>query len=74
MERVSRPPKCSLLDEPGGYGSVLTRSPKPFVSLTSFGEREAARTLELAEKYGVRISSLGYYPNPLCADPIEREN
>ena len=44
------------------------------LDVTSFGEREAARTRELAEKYGVRISSLGYYPNPLCADPIEREN
>jgi sugar phosphate isomerase/epimerase len=44
------------------------------LDVTSFGEREAARTRELAEKYGVRISSLGYYPNPLCADPNEREN
>jgi sugar phosphate isomerase/epimerase len=44
------------------------------LDVTSFGEREAARTLELTEKYGVRISSLGYYPNPLCADPTEREN
>jgi len=44
------------------------------LDVTSFGEREAGRTRELTEKYGVRISSLGYYPNPLCADPIEREN
>jgi sugar phosphate isomerase/epimerase len=44
------------------------------LDVTSFGEREAARTGELTEKYGVRISSLGYYPNPLCADPLEREN
>src|ERR1700722_587312 len=44
------------------------------LDVTSFGEREAAQTRELSEKYGVRISSLGYYPNPLCADPIEREN
>jgi sugar phosphate isomerase/epimerase len=26
----------------------------------------------LIAKYGVQISSLGYYPNPLCADPTER--
>ena len=44
------------------------------LDVTSFREREATRTRELSEKYGVRISSLGYYPNPLCADPIEREN
>jgi sugar phosphate isomerase/epimerase len=44
------------------------------LDVTSFGEREAARTRELTEKYGVRISSLGYYPNPLCADPSEREH
>jgi sugar phosphate isomerase/epimerase len=43
------------------------------LDVTSFGAREAARTRELTAKYGVRISSLGYYPNPLCADPIERE-
>src|ERR1700693_3325419 len=44
------------------------------LDVTSFGESEAARTHELTDKYDVRISSLGYYPNPLCADPIEREN
>jgi sugar phosphate isomerase/epimerase len=44
------------------------------LDVTSFGKSEAARTRELTEKYGVRISSLGYYPNPLCADPSEREN
>ncbi|MBV9643910.1 MAG: sugar phosphate isomerase/epimerase [Verrucomicrobia bacterium] len=44
------------------------------LDVTSFGESEATRTRELVEKYGVRISSLGYYPNPLSADPIEREN
>jgi sugar phosphate isomerase/epimerase len=44
------------------------------LDVTSFGESEAAQTREVTEKYGVRISSLGYYPNPLCADPSEREN
>jgi sugar phosphate isomerase/epimerase len=44
------------------------------LDVNSFGASEAARAQELAEKYGVRISSLGYYPNLLCADPTEREN
>jgi len=44
------------------------------LDVTSFGENAAAQTRELTEKFGVRISSLGYYPNPLCADPIEREH
>src|SRR6476620_8081369 len=42
------------------------------LDVTSFGEHELARTQELIAKYGVQISSLGYYPNPLCADPTER--
>jgi len=44
------------------------------LDVTSFGENAAAQTRELTEKFGVHISSLGYYPNPLCADPIEREH
>jgi len=42
------------------------------LDVTSFGKSEAAKTHELIDKYGVQISSLGYYPNPLCADPAER--
>ena len=42
------------------------------LDVTSFGEHELARTQELIAKHGVQISSLGYYPNPLCADPTER--
>jgi sugar phosphate isomerase/epimerase len=42
------------------------------LDVASFGERELARTQELIAKSGVQISSLGYYPNPLCADPTER--
>ena len=42
------------------------------LDVTSFGQSEVAHTHELIEKYGVRISSLGYYPNPLCADPVDR--
>ena len=43
------------------------------LDVTSFGQSEVAHTHELIEKHGVRISSLGYYPNPLCADPADRE-
>jgi sugar phosphate isomerase/epimerase len=43
------------------------------LEVTSFGQSEVAHTHDLIEKHGVRISSLGYYPNPLCADPADRE-
>ena len=42
------------------------------LNVASLGERELAQAQELIEKYGVQISSLGYYPNLLCADPAER--
>jgi sugar phosphate isomerase/epimerase len=42
------------------------------LDVASFGEHELARTQELIAKSGVQISSFGYYPNPLCADPSER--
>jgi sugar phosphate isomerase/epimerase len=32
---------------------------------------DVAATSALCEKYGVEISALGYYPNPLCADEAE---
>jgi len=34
----------------------------------------AARVKDLIARTGVRISALGYYPNPLAADPDERRN
>jgi sugar phosphate isomerase/epimerase len=34
----------------------------------------AARVRELTARTGVRISALGYYPNPLASDPGERRN
>jgi sugar phosphate isomerase/epimerase len=42
------------------------------VDVTDFGKSEAERVKGLAQQYGVRISGLGYYPNPLAADPDER--
>ena len=41
------------------------------LDVASLGESELARTKDLIAKYGFQISSLGYYPNPLCADPAE---
>ncbi|MCK6695896.1 MAG: TIM barrel protein, partial [Thermoanaerobaculia bacterium] len=37
----------------------------------SFRKGDAARVKELVEETGVDISGLGYYPNPLAADPAE---
>ena len=43
------------------------------LDVTNFGKSDAERVKALAQKYGVTISGLGYYPNPLAADPAERE-
>jgi len=43
------------------------------VDATNFSQSDAERIKGLAKKYGVTISGLGYYPNPLAADPAERE-
>ncbi|GIK28563.1 MAG: sugar phosphate isomerase/epimerase [Chloroflexi bacterium] len=42
------------------------------LDVSNFGPAEAANVKALVAKYGVSISGLGYYPNPLAADPIER--
>ena len=41
------------------------------VNVSQFNEAEAERVKGLCEKYGVDISALGYYPNPLVADEGE---
>lgn len=43
------------------------------LDLSSFAKSDADKVNGLAQKYGVRISGLGYYPNPLAADPAERD-
>jgi sugar phosphate isomerase/epimerase len=43
------------------------------VDATNFTQADAERIKGLASKYRVKISGLGYYPNPLAADPAERE-
>jgi sugar phosphate isomerase/epimerase len=43
------------------------------IDVTNFTESDAANVNALSQKYGVEISSLGYYPNPLVADLDERQ-
>lgn len=42
------------------------------IDVTDFDDAQAAEVNALVEKYGVSISGLGYYPNPLVADMEER--
>lgn len=42
------------------------------IDVSNFTASDAANIKALTEKYGVEISSLGYYPNPLVADQEER--
>ena len=41
------------------------------IDATDFGEKQAKGVKELVERYGVAISALGYYPNPLSPDQAE---
>ena len=43
------------------------------IDVTDFGSAECAAVKELCERYGVGLSALGYYPNPLVGDAAERE-
>ena len=43
------------------------------IDVADFGPAESAGVMELCERYGVGLSSLGYYPNPLVGDAVERE-
>lgn len=42
------------------------------IDVSNFTQADAERIKGLLRKYGVRISSLGYYPNPLTPDADER--
>jgi sugar phosphate isomerase/epimerase len=42
------------------------------IDVQDFGPSQAAAIQALVTKYGVSISGLGYYPNPLAADAAER--
>lgn len=42
------------------------------IDVTHFGPDQAARVKDLSRIHGVKISGLGYYPNPLDPDPDHR--
>lgn len=41
------------------------------VDVTDFDGKEAGKVNDLLKKYGVSLSALSYYPNPLCRDEKE---
>jgi sugar phosphate isomerase/epimerase len=41
------------------------------IDVTNFTEADAKRINAALAHHGVELSALGYYPNPLCADPAE---
>jgi sugar phosphate isomerase/epimerase len=43
------------------------------IDVTNFTPDDASRIKSLVAQYGVQISGLGYYPNPLTPDAAERE-
>ena len=43
------------------------------IDVAALDEQSVQRVHELTRKYGVSISALGYYPNPLAADPVESD-
>jgi sugar phosphate isomerase/epimerase len=43
------------------------------IDVTDFSASDAARVKALTDQYGVALSSLGYYPNPLVDNGEERE-
>ena len=43
------------------------------LDVSKFGPDDVRRVQELTSRHGVLISGLGYYPNPLSADPTESD-
>lgn len=43
------------------------------IDATDFDQKQSGRVQALVERYGVTISALGYYPNPLAPDPQEAD-
>src|SRR5579859_2507115 len=43
------------------------------IDVNNFGASDAEKVKALTAKYGIKISGLGYYPNPLASDKAERE-
>src|SRR4051812_46350871 len=43
------------------------------IDVSAFDQAQANEVQRLMDRTGVRISALGYYPNPLAPDPAERQ-
>lgn len=43
------------------------------IDVTDFDQTQANKVLDIMDRYGLEISSLGYYPNPLDPDPDHRQ-
>src|SRR5215813_10481850 len=43
------------------------------IDVSDFKQKDADTVTALTKKYKIGISGLGYYPNPLAADPAERD-
>jgi sugar phosphate isomerase/epimerase len=43
------------------------------IDVADFGQDDAKKVKEIVNRYGLEISSLGYYPNPLDPDPEHRK-
>src|SRR5437763_4028194 len=43
------------------------------LDVTNFGPKHAKQIAALVKEHGVKLSGLGYYPNPLHPDPTHRQ-
>ena len=58
---------------PAGGGDTRRYAGVTHIDVDALDDAAAERVKALVKKYGVDISSLGYYPNPLVPDAAERE-
>jgi sugar phosphate isomerase/epimerase len=58
---------------PAGAADARRYAGVTHLDVDGFGPAEAQQVRELCSRYGVEISGLGYYPNPLTPDLDERQ-
>lgn len=58
---------------PAGGGDARRYAGVTHIDVDTLDEARAREINDLCNRAGVRISALGYYPNPLAPDPAERE-
>ncbi len=56
---------------PEGRGENRRYAGVTHINAADFSQKDARRVASLTRRYGVTISGLGYYPNPLCGDAKE---